>query len=441
MRRFSYLCLCASLVAALAPAALPAQTITFSQPHATEGGNPPYGTTVTLYANGNYLGKSVNHLIVRYLSSQYEYSYGFLVGDGNGDFPEYSLPSLPPETAALTADINGDGKADLITLVPVCTALTTPPCPNSANPLQANVTFMISNGDESFSNVGSVPLPAGLGAVQAVVGDFNKDGKPDVAIISYASYNTAGNARLIVLLNQGDETFSMKSYLLSKALFTSVVVSNLVTGDFNGDGNPDLAFAFYSSYTGDLAWLFTFSGDGQGNFAPAKRSYIFDSSFVANGHPLQAADLNGDKRTDLVINLNAKVNTTQPRIATLLSTGTGFKWASAVILPEPGATDIVVADFNKDGRPDLAYIGQTQYTQPIIEVGGVFAGNGKGGFTGPQISLFPSTTSGEEVVQGSPTATLTAMPFHTGQLPSLLVSLGNPTFNPSYFYELTNTTK
>jgi hypothetical protein len=157
---------------------------------------------------------------------------------------------------------------------------------------------------------------------------------------------------------------------------------------------------------------------------------------------LQAADLNGDGRTDLVINLTAKSDAGQPRIASLLSKGSAeFYWASAVSIPSPGATDIVVADFNGDGKPDLAYIGQTQYTLPIIEVGGVYPGNGKGGFTTPHIPLFPSTTSGEEVVLGSPTATLTAMPFHTGQLPSLLVSLSSPTFTPNYFYELVNTTK
>jgi hypothetical protein len=100
-----------------------------------------------------------------------------------------------------------------------------------------------------------------------------------------------------------------------------------------------------------------------------------------------------------------------------------------------------VADFNGDGKADLAYISETEDTQPIIEVGGVYPGNGTGGFTAPHIPLFPSTTSGEEVVQGSSTATLIAMPFHIGELPSLLVSFGSPTFNANDFYELANTTK
>jgi hypothetical protein len=340
------MCFCASLVAALAPTALSAQTIIFSQPRATFSGLPFEGT-VTLWANGNYLGKSVNHLIVRYLSFQTGeagYSYYILVGDGNGDFPEYSLLNLPPESAALTADLNGDGNADLFTLLPACIRA---PCLNTADPEQGNVTFLVSNGNESFSNVGSVLLPAGLSGLQAVVGDFNKDGKPDVAVIAYAAHNTTVNAQLIVLLNQGDESFSMKSYFLPSALSTNASVSNIVTGDFDGDGNPDLAVAFYSNTTAiNNSWLYTFAGDGKGNFAPAKRSYIFDSNFVANGHPLWAADLNGDGRTDLVVNLTAKSDTGQPRIASLLSKGSaGFYWASAVSIPSSGATDILPESF------------------------------------------------------------------------------------------------
>lgn len=435
MRRFSCLYFCASLVAALAPAALSAQTITFQPPHETFI-NTPQGPLVSVYADGNYRGKSINHVIVRYSPTPTPgYAYVFLVADGTGNFPEYCptcLSNLPVESAALTADINGDGEADLITFLPACISA---PCLGDEDAYQGNVTFMVSNGNELFTNVGSVLLPVGLSGIQAVVGDFNKDGKPDVALIGYATGSTYVNAQLIVLLNQGDNTFTMHSYLLSSALSTGATVSNLVTGDFNGDGNPDLAVAFASGTTGDNAWLFTFAGDGEGNFDPAKRSYIFDSSFVANGHPLQAADLNGDKRTDLVINLNPKTGANEPRIATLLSTGTGFKWASSVVLTGNSASDIVVTDFNKDGKPDLAYISYQGSPTTGTAVGAVLPGNGTGAF-GPPISLTPNTNPAD-TMPGGPNVILTAMPFHTGLLPSLIVSNNES----GAFWELYNVTK
>jgi hypothetical protein len=174
------------------------------------------------------------------------------------------------------------------------------------------------------------------------VGDFNGDGKPDIAVANENS-NTVS-----VLLGNSDGTFQS-----AHSLVVGTDPESLAVGDFNGDGKPDIAVANASSNT-----VSVLLGNGDGTFQSAQ-------SLNVGNRPvgLTAADFNGDRKPDLVLT-NALDNT----VSVLLGNGDGTfritQYPTGGIYP----SSVVVGDFNGDGKADLA------------DNGGVLLGNGNGTF-------------------------------------------------------------
>ena len=158
------------------------------------------------------------------------------------------------------------------------------------------------------------------------MGDFNGDGKPDVAVTT-----AAGNGSLLdVLTGNGAGGFS--SFV---AYPVGANPEAMTTGDFNGDGKLDLAYA--DSATG----VFTMLGNGDGAFqAPAL--VIPDS----NAQSVATADFNGDGIPDLAerSGLNYEVE---------LGRGDGSFFPSSTYAFFPGTRFGAVGDFNGDGAPDI----------------------------------------------------------------------------------------
>jgi hypothetical protein len=115
-------------------------------------------------------------------------------------------------------DFNGDGKPDLAV----------------ANSSSNNVGVLLGNGDGTFQ--AAVHYAVGSGPRSVAVGDFNGDGKPDLAVAN--SDFISGIGSISVLLGNGDGTFQAAVNYAAGSRPASVAV-----GDFNGDGRPDLAVA------------------------------------------------------------------------------------------------------------------------------------------------------------------------------------------------------
>ncbi|MBZ5513496.1 MAG: choice-of-anchor D domain-containing protein [Acidobacteriia bacterium] len=239
-----------------------------------------------------------------------------LLGNGDGTFGAPvsvggTLSSAP--WCVTAADLNQDGKLDLAIAQPGSLG-------------GGIVSILLGNGDGTFQP--RVDYAAGFGAVFVAVGDFNGDGKLDLATAD----STPGTVS--ILLGNGDGTFPSHVEYAAGTSPWGVAVA-----DFNGDGNQDLAVTNPGSNT-----ISIFLGKGDGTFQP-KVDYAGKSA----PHLVASQDLNGDGRLDLIFSENAS-----NVVSVLLGNGDGT-FQSRLDFPT-GASPfgVVPADFNGDGRPDLA---------------------------------------------------------------------------------------
>jgi uncharacterized repeat protein (TIGR01451 family) len=190
------------------------------------------------------------------------------------------------------------------------------------------------------------------GAYSLATGDFNGDGKPDLIIIGQGS--TCCPTTADIFLGNGDGTFSLSqaiSPLNGNIGYNPHVVA---VGDFNGDGHLDFAVAMQG---GSLGSLDVYLGDGTGHFT-FSANYSYGSRNGGAGS-IAVADVNGDGKLDLVVGNGVSDGT----ITVMLGNGDGtFSPQTPFVCcqnnPSWDVMDVAVADFNNDGHPDIAVADQ-----------------------------------------------------------------------------------
>jgi hypothetical protein len=261
--------------------------------------------------------------------------------------------------SAATGDFNGDFKPDLAIV-------------NSGS---NDVTVLLGDGSGGFTAASGSPIAVGTNPRSVAVGDFNGDGKMDLAVANVSSDNVT------VLLGNGAGGFTAAS---GSPFAVGGFAEFVTAADFNGDGLQDFAVAVGGPGSPTSNEVAVFLGDRLGGFS------------AAPGHPFQgfgelapllmaAGDFNGDGKPDLAV---AAQRSTSGTVTILLGNGSGgFSEAagspSFVLVP----VSVTVGDFNQDGIQDLGVV--SGYNNNVT----VLLGNGTGGFSAAAGSPFPVGSS------------------------------------------------
>lgn len=317
------------------------------------------------------------------------------LGDGHGGFQAEANNSISASgDPVLVTDFNGDGNPDIL--------MSSAPLGPSA------LTVLLGKGDGTFTTAPDSPIYTNYGAYPIVCTDFNGDGIPDLAV--------AGGYYLVVLLGKGDGTFTQmpisSSTIAQAELFSGMVTAdfnkdgkpdiaitdntfqqtitlylgngdgtftqgttinvsdesggsdvNLTVADFNRDGNLDLATSIY----GNPGALAIYLGNGDGTFAPASGSPF---STIEWSNTVKVGDFNGDSIPDIYV--TGGTNTQD--LAIYLGNGDGsFTLVPAANTPQiPCCFNTTLTDLNNDGVTDIIassfYDGQAEIylTSPTL---------------------------------------------------------------------------
>ncbi|MCY3021279.1 MAG: VCBS repeat-containing protein, partial [Planctomycetota bacterium] len=313
--------------------------------------------------------------------------------------PPINTPVNTPPQCVAVADVNGDGKADVVL----------------ANPFDGTVSVLLGKGDGTFADAKKFATgsDADTGAYAVVVADMNGDGKPDIIVanrndstVSVLLGDGAGNfAAPLAPIPTGAAPVALAFAKLSPGSKGDIVVANaggnsvsvllgdgaggflppaapiplgytpasVAIADVSGDGIPDIVTANGSTVSVLL-------GAGDGTFgAPTKTDVAGDASAVA------AANLTGDLKADVVVN-DRSGNT----VTVLVSNGDGTFGANPQSFDtDYGPNSVAIADVDGDGIPDIVTAnGDFMVSADASRTGpfsngnsvSVLAGNGGGTF-------------------------------------------------------------
>jgi FG-GAP-like repeat/FG-GAP repeat len=236
-----------------------------------------------------------------------------------------------------------------------------PTCTN----YNGNIAILLGNGDGTFTAAASPAVNQFPGAL--AVGDFNGDGKTDIAVLNFTG------SSVTILLGNGHGGFTA-------APSSPAVGGNpdsIAVGDLNGDGKLDLAVVNFED--SDVSILL---GNGDGSFTAAAYPTVGSQPGT-----VFLGDTNGDGKLDLVVNTDFS-----PFVNILLGRGDG----TFIAAPTPTAPtgSLALSDVNRDGKLDLVFAegNAPGFAQTTISVA---LGNGNGTFrTGPTSPVVNAGLSG-----------------------------------------------
>lgn len=220
------------------------------------------------------------------------------------------------------------------------------------------ISVFLNNGAGGYGS--PINIQGDVNPFEVAIGDYNRDGNPDLAIAG-----GGGTTGLQIRLGNGTGNFPTGTYINNEQ--ASPVIAS---ADFNADGNLDVAIC------NSLNQLRVLPGSGTGAFGAAA---VF--TIAAACQDLVAADFNVDGRPDLAVAM--RLAPSDRGIQIFLNNGANFN--APINVTASGATELAVADFNRDCIPDIA---AAQFASSVINTPiFILIGNGAGGFTSTTVNV------------------------------------------------------
>jgi len=371
---------------------------------------PPVNTTALLGPGGLAVADFTGDgkLDLAFSTSPYGNSVSVLPGNADGTFqPAISTAFQYEDSCCLfSADLNGDGKQDLVLG-------------------GSSITVLLGNGDGTFQLPGlSAYDLSGGGPLGAAFGDFNKDGKLDITTLAY-------NSVASVAFGKGDGTFQLDSVVdvgwsgLGGSGGSAVAV---LADDFTGHGNTDLFEIL--GYTELEPFFVVLPANGNGAFQSPAAGVQLQSCYYNDPQTACSAavgDFNGDGKFDVAITGNISSGPQTIQVGVLLGNGDGtFK---SEVDYGGGGSSIDLGDINNDGITDIVTSGGSADNVSFL------LGKGDGTFG------FPTTVP----INGTANFVATAdfnndgnldLAVGTGSAVAILLGNGNGTFGPEMDYPI-----
>jgi hypothetical protein len=294
---------------------------------------------------------------------------------------------------AVSADMNGDGRPDLVV----------------SNNFTGTVSVLLNVTAAGAPNVSFFPqqtFSVGGGPIPIAVADLNGDGRPDIAVAN------SNDADVSVLLNTGTVGSNKVAFAGQQTFAVGTTPQGLAAGDVDGDGRPDLVVSNFDGNSLSVLVNTTTVGTSTPTFAPQQ-------TFAAEGAPLPVlvGDITGDGRLDVAVVLNTSNN-----ISVLPNTTT----------PVTVTYPIVVSQFGTSGVQQFNFVTNSFASLSTMNAS-LLASNAQGDivadFTGHGVWLFRPTV-GFVLINGFDAVALAIDPL--GNVAASFKGFGTARFIPSF---------
>ncbi|HWC18264.1 MAG TPA: VCBS repeat-containing protein, partial [Terriglobales bacterium] len=313
-------------------------------------------------------------------------------GTTQGGFAETKL-SVPAAGSMLTADLNRDGRPDLVIY---------------ANSLEV----LINGGSGTFHSALTANIPAPYtNLLQVAFADFNGDGIADLAACANQANGSGGAA--LIYLNDGTGKL-----IMSKVIPIPATCQGIAAGDANRDGKADVAVAYYTgTSSAPVNTIATSFGDGTGNFGSpvTQSSIVLAQTHDSTANPCQIAgatgsDFDQNGTLDLILFGTCQSDVINPGNV-YLAAGDGSGHYSLTEITESNTSiygSPYVKDIDGDGKPDFVYVNDQFGPHGSNNTDLMFAlRNASGTFT-------VSRAASETAYAGSGSALRTGSPLGSG---------------------------